>query len=167
MVCSADGSYSFSVPAAGSYKLWTTCSSGPCSATYAGEWNVNQSSSYGSTPVAVTDAAPTTTYNPQLEAFGSMSGRVTNKAGQPVTAVSVSASPNNGGQVSSTKPDANGYFTLAKIPPNQAYISVRDESGQRLYLEQYWNGTGTVDTYTHGYRPARCAVDQRELRPEG
>ncbi|UKA50782.1 carboxypeptidase regulatory-like domain-containing protein [Arthrobacter sp. FW305-123] len=143
-----DGSYSFSVPAAGSYKLWTTCSSGPCSATYADEWNVNQSSSYGSTPVAVTDAAPTTTYNPQLEAFGSMSGRVTNKAGQPVTAVSVSASPNNGGQVSSTTPDANGYFTLTRIPPNQAYISVRDESGQRLYLEQYWNGTGTVDTYT-------------------
>ncbi|MET3903176.1 carboxypeptidase regulatory-like domain-containing protein [Paenarthrobacter sp. 4246] len=149
-----DGSYSFTVPASGSYKIWTTCSSGPCSATYASEWNSNQSSSYGSTPVAVTDAAPTTTYNPQLEAFGSMSGRVTNKAGQPLTAVSVSASPNNGGQVSSTKPDANGYFTLTKIPPNQAYISVRDESGQRLYLEQYWTGTGTVDTYTAATVPA-------------
>ncbi len=152
-----DGSYSFTVPAAGSYKMWTTCSSGPCSATYAGEWNVNQSGSYGSTPVAVTDAAPTTTYNPQLEAFGSMSGRVTNKAGQPLTAVSVSASPSGGGQVSSTKPDANGYFTLTKIPPNQAYISVRDESGQRLYLEQYWTGTGTVDTYTAATVPSGVA----------
>ncbi|MFE4196976.1 carboxypeptidase regulatory-like domain-containing protein [Paenarthrobacter sp. NPDC056912] len=150
----ADGSYSFTVPAAGSYKLWTTCSSGPCSATYAGEWNADKSSSYGSTPVAVTDAAPTTTYNPQLEAFASMSGRVTNKAGQPLTAVSVSASPSGGGQVSSTKPDANGYFTLSKIPPNQAYISVRDESGQHLYLEQYWNGTATVDSYTAATVPS-------------
>ncbi|TVU66207.1 carboxypeptidase regulatory-like domain-containing protein [Paenarthrobacter nitroguajacolicus] len=150
----ADGSYSFTVPAAGSYKLWTTCSTGPCSATYADEWNANKSSSYGSTPVAVTDAAPVTTYNPQLEAFGSMSGRVTNKAGQALTAVSISASPSGGGQVSSTKPDANGYFTLTKIPPNQAYISVRDESGQRLYLEQYWNGTGTVDAYTAATVPS-------------
>jgi hypothetical protein len=150
----ADGSYSFTVPTAGSYKIWTTCSTGPCSATYADEWNGNQSSSYGSTPVAVTDAAPTTTFNPQLEAFGSMTGRVTNKAGQPLTAVSVSASPNNGGQISSTKPDANGYFTLTKIRPNQAYISVRDESGQRLYLEQYWTGTTMVDTYTVATVPA-------------
>ncbi|MDR6988618.1 hypothetical protein J2Y66_003122 [Paenarthrobacter nitroguajacolicus] len=152
-----DGSYSFTVAAAGSYKMWTTCSSGPCSATYASEWNADKSSSYGSTPVAVTDAAPTTAYNPQLEAFGSMTGRVTNEAGQPVTAVSVSASPSGGGQVSSTKPDANGYFTLTKIPPNQAYISVRDESGQRLYLEQYWTGTGMVDTYTAATVPSGVA----------
>jgi len=152
-----DGTYSFSVPAAGSYKMWTTCSSGPCSATYAPEWNANKSGSYDSTPVAVTEAAPTTTFNPQLEAFGSMSGRVTNKAGQPLTEVSVSASPSGGGQVSSTKPDANGYFTLTKIPPNQAYINVRDESGQRLYLEQYWNGTSTVDTYTAATVPSGVA----------
>lgn len=152
-----DGSYSFTVPAAGSYKIWTTCSTGPCSATYASEWNANKSGSYGSTPVAVTDAAPITTYNPQLEAFGSMRGRVTNRNGQPLTAVSVSASPSGGGEVSSTTPDANGYFTLTKIPPNEAYISVRDESGQRLYLEQYWNGTGTVDTYTVAAVPSGVA----------
>ncbi len=153
----ADGTYSFTVPAAGSYKLWTTCSTSPCSATYADEWNGNTSSSYGSTPVAVTDAAPTTTFNPQLEAFGSMTGRVTNTAGQPLTEVSVSASPSNGGQVSSTKPDANGNFTLTRIPPNQAYISVRDESGKRLYLEQYWTGTGTVDSYTPATVPSGVA----------
>ncbi|VDC22248.1 hypothetical protein PSET11_00897 [Arthrobacter ulcerisalmonis] len=153
----ADGSYSFTVPAAGSYKIWTTCGSGSCSATYADEWNENKSSSYGSTPVAVTDAAPTTTYNPQLDAFASMTGKVTNKAGAPLTAVSVSASPSGGGQVSSTKPDANGNFTLTKIPPNQAYISVRDESGQRLYLEKYWNGTATVDAYTVANVPAGAA----------
>ncbi|WP_285240212.1 carboxypeptidase regulatory-like domain-containing protein [Pseudarthrobacter sp. MEB009] len=150
----ADGSYSFTVPAAGSYKMWTTCSSGPCSATYASEWNNNESGSYNSTPVAVTDAAPTTTFNPQLEAYGTISGRITNQAGQPLTAVSVEASPAGGGQVSSTKPDANGYYTLGKVPPNKAYISVRDESGQRLYLEKYWNGTAAVDTYTTATVPA-------------
>ncbi|KNH16087.1 hypothetical protein ACU18_14620, partial [Arthrobacter sp. ZBG10] len=150
----ADGSYSFTVPAAGSYKMWTTCSSGPCSATYASEWNNNESGSYNSTPVAVTDAAPTTTFNPQLEAYGTISGRITNQAGQPLTAVSVEASPAGGGQVSSTKPDANGYYTLGKVPPNKAYISVRDESGQRLYLEKYWNGTAAVDTYTPATVPA-------------
>ncbi|WP_405473250.1 carboxypeptidase regulatory-like domain-containing protein [Paenarthrobacter ilicis] len=153
----ADGTYSFTVPAAGSYKMRITCSNSPCAATYAEEWNGNSSSSYGSTPVAVTDAAPTTTFNPQLEAYGSMTGRVTNKAGQPVTDVSVSASPSNGGQVSSTKPDANGNFTLTKIPPNQAYISVRDESGKRLYLEQYWTGTATADTYTAATVPTGVA----------
>ncbi|MGK3649383.1 carboxypeptidase regulatory-like domain-containing protein [Pseudarthrobacter enclensis] len=144
----ADGTYSFTVPAAGSYKIWITCGNNPCADTYADEWNGNSSGSYDSTPLAVTDAAPTTVYNPQLEAYGTMSGRVTNSAGQPVTAVEISASPANGGQYRTTAPDANGYYTLTKVPPNQAYISVRDDSGKRLYLEQYWNGTQGVDTYT-------------------
>ncbi|ACL38716.1 hypothetical protein Achl_0719 [Pseudarthrobacter chlorophenolicus A6] len=144
----ADGSYSFTVPAAGSYKIWITCGNNPCADTYADEWNGNSSGAYNSTPVAVSDAAPTTTLNPQLEAYGTMSGRITNSAGQPVTAAEIYASPANGGQGSTARPDANGYYTLAKVPPNQAYISVRDDSGQRLYLEQYWNGTQGVDTYT-------------------
>ena len=63
--------------------MWTTCGSGSCAATYAGEWNDNESGSYNSTPVAVTDAAPTTTFNPQLEAYGTMSGRITNRQGSP------------------------------------------------------------------------------------
>ncbi|WP_160668027.1 hypothetical protein [Pseudarthrobacter sp. ATCC 49987] len=37
----ADGTYSFTVPAAGSYKLWITCGSGECSNTYAAEWYNN------------------------------------------------------------------------------------------------------------------------------
>ena len=144
----ADGTYSFTVPAAGSYKIWITCGNNACADTYADEWNGDSSGAYNSTPLAVTDAAPTTTYNPQLEAYGTMSGRITNSAGQPVTAAEISASPANGGQYSTVRPDANGYYTLAKVSPNQAYISVRDDSGQRLYTEQYWNGTQGVDTYT-------------------
>lgn len=131
-----------------------TCSNSPCAATYAEEWHNNKSSSSEATAISVTDAAPTTTFNPQLEAYGSMTGRVTNKAGQPLTAVQVSASPTGGGQMSTTTPDANGYFTLNKIPPNQSYISVRDQSGQRLYVDQHWNGSAGVETYTAASVPA-------------
>ena len=84
-----------------------------------------------------------------------------------MTAAEISASPANGGQVSSTaRPDANGYYTLAKVPPNQAYISVRDESGQRLYMEQYWNGTRALTPTPPPPSRRGCQVDQRELRDE-
>ncbi|MEC5192779.1 hypothetical protein RCH17_003081, partial [Arthrobacter sp. MP_M7] len=149
----ADGTYSFTVPAAGKYKIWTTCASGACSSTYPDEWYNNHPSSYGSDAVAISDTAPTVTINPQLDGFGKMSGRITNAAGAAVAAVEISAST-NGGQVSSTTPDANGYYTLTKVPPNLTNISVRDSSGRSLYKGQSWNGTQGTETYTATTVPA-------------
>ena len=137
-----DGTYSFTVPA-GSYNLWISCSSS-CENTYADEWHQNHTHPTSADPVTVSDAVPTLTIDPQLEAYGKMAGRVTDQAGQPLAGISVSANPEEGGRGSYTTTDANGAYTLAKIPPGSTSITASDESGQQLYKQMSWDGTKAV-----------------------
>ncbi|OFI38548.1 hypothetical protein BIU82_04305 [Arthrobacter sp. SW1] len=146
MWTAADGKFSLTIPAEGSYKIFVSCGSS-CEATYADEYYNNHSGFGSADPVTVSAAAPIATANVELGAFGKVSGRVTNKSGAAVTEVEVSAYPDEGGQGASAVPDANGYYTLDKVPPGKINLVVRDESGKHLYTQQYWNGTAGVDGY--------------------
>ncbi|OFI38547.1 hypothetical protein BIU82_04300 [Arthrobacter sp. SW1] len=153
----ADGKFSFTVPAEGSYKLWISC--GACSNTYADEWYNNHTHSESADPVTVTAAAPTATANVELSAYGKVSGRVTDKNGLPITTpLEVSASPSEGGQVVSATPDANGYYTLAKVQPGKIELRVTDESGKHLYVNQQWNGSAGVEGHYDGFTMPTGAV---------
>jgi Carboxypeptidase regulatory-like domain len=143
----ADGKFSLTVPAEGSYKVRVSCGSS-CEATYADEYYNNHSGFGDADPVTVSAAAPTATANVELSAFGKISGRVTNKSGLPLTQVTVSAYSQSGdGGDSGVTPDANGYYTLNKVPTGMVNLTVRDESGKHLYAQQSWNGTSGVEKY--------------------
>jgi len=156
MWTAADGKFSLTVPAVGSYKIFVSCGS-TCEATYADEYYNNHTGFDAANPVTVTAAAPTATANIELGAYGKVSGRITDKSGAPVTQVEVSAYPYEGGQGTSAIPDANGYYTLSKVPPGNVTLSVQDTSGKHLYKGQFWNGTAGVENYVQ-YTMASGAV---------
>jgi len=141
----ADGKFSITVPAGGGYKIYANCSS-LCD-TYVGEWFNNHSSAGQADPVTVSATAPTATANIELGAYGKISGRVTDKNGAALPASRVYAGPAEGGQGYYATPDANGYYTLAKVPAGKVNLSVEDTSGKHLFTSQFWNGTSGVEQY--------------------
>ncbi len=103
------GSYRITGLAAGSYDVeFYPCGS---DARYAAQWYRGRAAQASATPVLVRAGAATTGVDARLAVGGTVSGRVVNAAGKPVSDLCVYAfSPSGSPEVSSTGPDGSYTF---------------------------------------------------------
>jgi hypothetical protein len=105
----SNGNYSFTV-AAGTYKVgfdpWQVAGN------YAIKWFDNKTNSKDATPLTVVAGGTTSNINAQLEAGGFISGKVTDKFGNPIKGISVNASTKSNTWVNGTQTDADGNYTM-------------------------------------------------------
>lgn len=120
-------------------------SAGPPPPTpYLEEWYLDSRSEAGATPIELSEGVDTV-LDAQLELGATISGRVTDPAGNPVAGVTVSSPANIpfGGPLT----DADGRYTLTGVPPGDlAYVAAFPEDPR--FLPGFYGGAN-FDTAAH------------------
>ena len=140
----ASGRFTIDVTQPGDYTLYASCHSGtPCADTYATQY-YDQANGHGDAKAVVVSAtAPTATANIRLPRYATVKGKVTSDAGAAIAGITVESAPTAGGSVVSTKTDATGAYTLAKVTPGAVSIAAREDYSLHNWNGEYWNGTTT------------------------
>jgi PKD repeat protein/protocatechuate 3,4-dioxygenase beta subunit len=128
-----DGTYAITALPAGSYRVEFSDSTALHTTEY---WNDQYS--YGqATPVAVTAGAITSGVDAALSVGGSLSGRVTDAVGTPLSGVWVSAESLSGGPSGSATTGADGRYVVQGLRPGAHRVRFDDSLGG--HISEYWN----------------------------
>ena len=141
----SNGAYTVGPLAAGDYRLWFSDGS----ATYAGEF-YNDHVAFSDDPVSlagadrisVTAGQTTSGIDVVMDAFGHISGTVTNRAGVPLEGIGVEAYDDVGIR-SETHTDVNGNYNLAGLIGGAYRLKYWDWRGN-YYQEYYHNKSSQV-----------------------
>ena len=131
----AAGNYIFNGLAAGSYKLLFLP---PAGGNYVVEWWNNKDSSALADPITVTPGVAVTGRNVVLVVGATISGRIT--GGSPavnVADVTVQVFRTGFGVLANGRTDANGFYTITRIPAGSYTLFFIPEATDN-YLPEFW-----------------------------
>jgi hypothetical protein len=141
-ISAADGTYVLSTIPAGSYTLEFQPYNG---ANYVQQcWLHDSCEDANQTYFAVTDGQTLTGYSAALAPGGTITGTVTNAAGDPVPNVSVFLESPTGGFGGSADTNSAGAYTVDQLAAGQYDVDFTPSAGN--YLAQWWNDQPTQAT---------------------
>lgn len=129
---SADGSYAIHGLAAGTYTVQFV---DPQNRGYASEYYDDQATAGAATPVVVAVGVPRTHVDAQLGLGGSISGRVTNAAGEPLAGIDVWAS--NGSSGTGARTGADGRYRIGGLVTGSYVVQFSDVQSPGYQREYY------------------------------
>ncbi|MEN8217489.1 MAG: carboxypeptidase regulatory-like domain-containing protein [Pseudomonadota bacterium] len=141
----ASGSYNIGGLNTGTYHVRFRDPSG----TYATEYYDNAPNISSGTDLAITAGATTSDINAQLSFAGSITGTVTDTAGNPLEGIRVAAYNWDGSDwvwVNSDSTDASGSYDIGDLNTSTYRVRFRDSSG--TYAVEYYNDAFDIDSAT-------------------
>ena len=137
----ADGTYTITGLAAGSYDVQFSASGFCGGGNYATEWYNNQTSQFSANTVAVTAGSTTGSINAAMAAGGSISGKVTAAAGgADLAGICVNANPTGGGGSSGATTAADGTYTITGLAAGSYDVQFSNGCGDAgNYATQWYN----------------------------
>ena len=140
----SNGTYTVNVPA-GIYKVYFSPS--PSSGYYAPQWYNNKDNFQQAKSVTVTPFGTTFHVNAQLEIGGTISGRVTDGAGNYVTDVYVSAYTLDNKCMGGSSTDSEGNY-IFNVPEGTYKISFSPSPSSGYYASRWYDNPETKDLVT-------------------
>jgi len=137
---SVEGSYSISGLTEGEYRLRFDDYEG----VFLPEWFDDQPDFDSATPVVVVEGADANGVDAVLSLAGSISGVVTDPAGDPVPDITVVAYDQSGDWESSTTTDSSGGYSIGGLATGDYRIEFRDDEG--VFLAEWWDGQPDFDS---------------------
>jgi hypothetical protein len=141
-ITAADGTYTLGTIPTGSYTLAFQSYSG---VNYVQQcWHEDSCQDENQTYFAVTDGQALTGYGAALAPGATITGIITNAAGDPVPNVIVSLNSTNGVGDTGASTDNAGTYSVAQLPAGQYQVDFTPSAGN--YLGQWWNDQPTQST---------------------
>ena len=139
----ASGDYNFSDLEVGQYAIRADASL--TVGLYASQWYLGALDEYGASPIFVADPAETVSLaTMRLDPAGSLSGTIVDEGGQPIEAVYVSATRDDGQTYLSfsAHTDANGEYTVGPVPVGDYVLRFEVyASASSNFVSEYYNDT--------------------------
>ncbi len=146
----ASGTYRLESLAGGSYRLWFTDCESPTE--YLSEWYRDASSYDDATPIAV-GTAEVAGIDAVLSTGASISGRVTDEAGQPLAEICVSTETDQDYSYAPT--DASGVYRLGALRGGSYRILFSDCGEDEVFIREWYDD-----------RPSYAEADPLEVAPD-
>jgi protocatechuate 3,4-dioxygenase beta subunit len=142
----ADGYYTVQGVAPGNCRVYFN---GTSAGNYIPEYynNKNGWQPLSSDTVAVTAGQTTENIDAQLATGGSISGRVTDGAGNGIPGVNINVRELTGNGISGANTDGDGYYTATAIPTG-SYMVYFDGAGAGNYVPEFYNNKNSWEPQT-------------------
>ena len=142
----ANGGYSFSSLPTGSYTIQFSDCNNPRTliSQYYNGTSTGATTSSSATPYAVTAGTNYTGVNATMVTGATISGTVTNAAGNPVANICVNANSTTSGV--GVRTGTNGTYTISALPTGSYTIQFWDCNGVNGFIAQFYNATSAGTT---------------------
>lgn len=138
----ASGTYSVTVPSARAYAAHFHASG------YAPEWSGNTADSASTTPITVTELAPTATRNMTMATSSSVSGRIVDQQGRPISGSPVHVRRLGQQNSAQALTDAKGNYTVTGVGEGTFVVEASSpwdpgatEYTRLTYIDSFYGGT--------------------------
>ena len=140
------GAYSITGLPQGSYRVhFSDCNDTP---VFVSEWYDDKTSYSDADRVAVIDGASSVGVDAELSVGGSLSGTVTDDAGQPLDDACVTAYNDDDDSSETASTDASGTYSVAPLAPGRYLVRFSDCHYPEVYLREWYDDVASSSDAT-------------------